>query len=390
MPFRPLKILMLSYWFPPKIAPAPYELAKHLVTLGHEVFVISGVFNNAPHEEVLNGVQLIRVKQHFPSFPGHITYGLKTAKLLVKLHRSERFDITHVNGADGWFISKLNMKNELRTPIMVTMHGSARRELDSLQAEGLYSLFSLFERTHWKVQYYFDKWSLESADKVAAVSRQTANDVVKDYGIPAKNIEVVFNGVDTDHFSPERCSSALKKRFGGKFLILYVGRLRFRKGVQYLIKALPLVVNDCDAHLVVVGEGEAKMFLRHLVRDIGMDEHVTFVGTVSDNELSAYYASSDVFVCPSLYEPFGLVCLEALASGTPLILSGNVGAKEIVSEDVAKVVKAGDEVDLASAILEIARDERKRRSMAVKGRRLAEKYDWINIARKVCDVYADA
>lgn len=385
-----LKILMLSYWFPPKIAPAPYELARHLVKLGHEVFVFAGTFDRAPSNEELAGVQVIRVKQYFPSFPGHITYGLKASKKLVAFHKRERFDIIHAHGADGWFISKLDLRSKLGIPTVVTMHGSAIGELEALNIESPYFLSYLLEKTHWKAQYYLDKWSLEGADRVIAVSRQTANEIAEDYEVPSKNIVVIFNGVDVGRFSPSRYCSALREKFRQRLTLLYIGRLRIRKGVQYLIKALPLVLENCnDIHLIIVGEGEAKVFLENLARNLGVDESVTFVGRITENDLSAYYASSDVFVCPSLYDPFPLVCLEALASGTPLILTDKVGVKEIVTEDVARVVKARDKKALASAILELTSNNQERKLMGVKGHRLAQEYDWINIAQKTCEVYRD-
>lgn len=386
-----LKILMLSYWFPPKIAPAPYELAKNLAKLGHEVFVFSGTFDHATADEELDGIHVIRFEQHFPSIPGHVIYGLKANKKLSALHSSERFDVIHAQGADGWFLSQLGMESKFDIPIIVTMHGSARQELIAFKTEGPHSLRSLLERTHWKAQYYLDQWSLEGADRVIAVSKQTAMEVAEDYGIPPETIAVIFNGVDINRFSPKKSSFTLKEKFGMGFILLYVGRLRMRKGVQYLIKALPLILKERnDVRLVVVGEGEAKGFLKKLAHDVDVDENVMFVGRVLDDYLPAYYASSDVFICPSLYDPFPLVCLEALASGRPIVLTDRVGVKEIVNEDVARIVAARNERALARAILELLSDESKRKSMGGKARKLVEKYDWINIAKKTCEVYRNA
>jgi len=389
-----LKILILSYWFPPKIAPAPYELAKHLAKLGHEVFVCAGTFNHASSNEELEGVRVIRFKQYFPSFPGHITYGLKVAKKLVELHKRERFDVIHAHGADGWFTSKLGIKRKLDIPIIVTMHGSAQQELNALKIESPHPLFSSLEKMHWWAQYFLDKWSLEGADRVIAVSKQTANEVARDYGFPLKKMAIIYNGVDSTRFFPGQRSEDIRRKFAARnhVVVLFVGRLRMRKGVQYLIKALPSVLKrENNITLLIVGDGESRIHIQNLTQKLALQNHVRFLGKVSNGLMPKIYASSDIFVLPSLYEGFPLVALESMASGLPIIASKVSGIPEVVDNESGVLVNPRDISGLAEALCELIANDDGRRKIAEYVRRKAiEGYSWSRIAEQTVQVYKRA
>jgi glycosyltransferase involved in cell wall biosynthesis len=187
---------------------------------------------------------------------------------------------------------------------------------------------------------------------------------------------VIPPSVDTSHFSLDIPKDVARARLNipaGKKVILFVGQFIQRKGVSTLISALARCVNaDPSIILVLVGSGIEKAAYINLARRIGVLDHIVFPGTVEYANLPLFYRSADLFVLPSFQEGFGVVLVEALSAGTPIVASRIDGIKDAVREGETSVLaEAGNDLDFATCILDLLRDHRLRDRLSQDGRETA-------------------
>ncbi len=199
---------------------------------------------------------------------------------------------------------------------------------------------------------------------------------------------IIPNGIDLEHFSPD--VSPINEFCDGKLNILFVGRLEKRKGVNYLLKAYQRAKKENpNSRLIIVGPGTR---LRHKyekeVRRSGLED-VVFVGHVSYDELPRYYKTADIFCTPATgRESFGIVLLEAMAVGKPIIASNIEGYGNVLTHGVeGLLVPPKDEERLAQALISLMSDESLRQRMGDKGRLKAQEYSWEKIAQRVLSYY---
>lgn len=195
-------------------------------------------------------------------------------------------------------------------------------------------------------------------------------------------ITVIPNGVDLDQFP---ASDEPPRRHE----ILFVGRLVPQKGVDVLLRSLGAVLRrHPDATLVIAGDGQQQLYLERLARFLGLRERVSFLGWQARGDLAALYRASAVTAVPSLYEPFGLVALEAMSSGRPVVVSRLGGLAEIVDDEVSGfTVQAGDHLDLATRLAALLSDAELARAMGRAARRRAEQFGWAAIADRTASLY---
>jgi phosphatidylinositol alpha-mannosyltransferase len=215
-----------------------------------------------------------------------------------------------------------------------------------------------------------------------AARRTVARDFPGDY-------EVVPNGIDVDRF---RQSAARPPDMPGPLhFVLFVGRLEPRKGVDRLIQAMTIVQQHApDARLVIVGDGPDRAALEATSRDLGVQ--VTFTGRVPDDVLPAYYRAADVVCSPALGgESFGIVLLEAMAAGRPIVATRIEGYVELVGgSGSARLVDVDDSVALAHEITSLLAAPELRRAMGARGAAFVGDYDWTTIARRLESIYLEA
>ena len=202
------------------------------------------------------------------------------------------------------------------------------------------------------------------------------------------NYDIIPNGIDLKHFSAD--IAAMEGYDDGKLNILFVGRLEPRKGLNYLIKAYKRIKPEIpDSRLIIVGPGTRlrRKYKRQVRRD-HLDD-VIFIGYASYEELPRYYKTADIYCSPATgRESFGIVLLEAMAIGKPIVASNIEGYASVVTDGVdGLLVPPRDDRALAEALLTLATDEALRRRMGAEGRAMALKYDWENIAQRVLDYY---
>jgi glycosyltransferase involved in cell wall biosynthesis len=175
-------------------------------------------------------------------------------------------------------------------------------------------------------------------------------------------------------------------------MVLFAGRLEYEKGVQTVLEALAEVRRAVGpVKFFIAGIGTYSDELRRLVRELGLQRHVRFTGFLPDHELRLHYAAADVAVAPSIYEPFGLVAVEAMACGTPVVAGDTGGLREIVAGGSGLRFPPQDAVELAGALTRVLQDGELAQRMVTRARhRIAERYDWASVAAATVDVYARA
>lgn len=331
-----MKITFLSYIYPypergynPGIERVVEEFAKELVQQGHEVHVITTYRNGgAKVFEVAEGVLLHRVPdtRHYLGKAGSV-FSIDLLSLNYSfteyLPLLESSDITHTFTPIVW--------KPFSTPLIAHYHhwDDPSELMDYLYLPTSHNL--------WMRCY-------DLSDRIVAVSNYSADDLAS-RGVDRKKIDVVPNGVDTDRFHPGASDVEYEK---WETVLLYVGPLAERKGLQYLIRSMPEILETHpDTGLVLVGGGDSD-FLEQLAEHIGIRDNVRFEGFIPDSDLPNYYRTADVFVFPSLLEGFGMVLVEAMASGLPVVSTTATAIPEVVDE-AGLLVPPRDEAALASA-----------------------------------------
>jgi phosphatidylinositol alpha-1,6-mannosyltransferase len=228
--------------------------------------------------------------------------------------------------------------------------------------------------------------ALAAADGIVAVSRFTRDALVERFGVPAEKIALISNGVDPERFHPRPRRADLAARHGlvGKRVLLTVGRLDARKGMDRVIESLvPLQRIFPDLVYLIVGEGPYRDELAYLASRLGVADRVILAGDIADSELADHYALADVFIMANRAMPdgdtegFGLVFLEANACGVPVIAGQDGGSPDAVSDGVNGLVVDGrDPAAIASAVQRLLLDDTLREALRDRGQTMAQEVRW--------------
>ncbi|OLB76442.1 MAG: glycosyl transferase family 1 [Actinobacteria bacterium 13_2_20CM_2_71_6] len=382
---------MLSWEYPPVLVGGlgrhVHALATSLAAAGHEVTVVTRHAADAPLEEIREGVRVVRAPEDPPTFP------LATPSLLAwtmafnhsltraALHAADTdsYDVIH---AHDWLVTHtaVTMRDHLGIPLVATIHATeAGRHQGWLPEE--------MNRTIHTVEY----WLGHEAARVITCSAYMRWEVSRLLDLPGGNITVIPNGVDAPIWqAPPRAVAQARARFAGEGPMLgFAGRLVYEKGVQHVVHALPeLRDRHPGLRLVIAGDGPYRAELQAEVSRLRLDRDVHFAGFVG-NDLPATFAASDTVVVPSIYEPFGMVALEAAAAGAPLAVSATGGLTEIVEPGVTGMTfPAKDPGALAEAVSTLLADAQSARLMAGEARAMVEsRYGWVSIAARTAGTY---
>ncbi len=289
-------------------------------------------------------------------------------KYLMQKH-GIRFDLIHAHFLWSSGYAGARLKEEYGTPFVVTGHG--------------YDVYSLpFRDDEWREKIEF---VLNSADHVITVSQSNLACIKKlDVSTP---VTVIPNGFRSDLFSP-RDSAECRRTLNlpqDKKIILTVGNLEPVKGQKYLVEALQRIVRERkDILCVIVGAGKLRDSLERQTHSLGLEDHVVLAGGKPHDEIPLWMNACDLFVLPSLSESFGVVQVEAMACGKPVVATRNGGSEEVItSDDYGLLVEPGDPDDLAEKILVgLDREWDQEKILAH-----AERFTWENIAGDIMGVY---
>lgn len=349
------------------VAEHVFHTSRELINLGHEPTVITAHF---PGEDDDKGLRVIRVGQDL-SLPingtfANVTVGYKLGEKLKKIFNKEKFDILHVHCPLDPIMPLWAIK-VAEIPVVGTFHTFMRNNL----AYGV--IGESFEP-------YINKLSGRIAVSQAALD-YTSKYFPGDY-------RIIPNGVDLERFNPQ--AEPIKKFADDTFNLLFVGRLDPRKGLKYLLQAFAIVYgHETKVRLIVVGKGLLSEYYKiFLLKDL--EDKVFFEGYVSCEKIPHYYATADIFCSPATHgESFGIVLLEAMASGKPIVASRNEGYQAVVSAKEGILVEPKNVVQLAKAIIGLMDNKKKRLQMGLAGRKKAENYSWKNVTKQLVDYYEE-
>jgi glycogen(starch) synthase len=386
-----MRALVLSWEYPPLIegglARHVRKLAENLAAQEVEVHVLArGREEDAPEGEV-GGVVLHRVREperpselgEFVAWVEHMNADMLAAGVEV----GDRFDFDVVHGHD-WLVASAgdHLANRFRAPLVVTIHAT---EFGRHQG--------WIDRHPQSYIHGVERWMANRAERVITCSAYMRDHVADVYGLEEERISVIPNGIDPSELVPVDDLEALRSRFAApdERLVLLVGRLVYEKGFQLALEALPgLIERLGKVRFLVAGSGTAERELRWQATALGLAPHGTFLGWIGDDVLHSLYRIADLTVVPSIYEPFGLVALEAMASGCPCLVADTGGLREVVpNEDVGLRFRSRDPDSLGQMAERLLTDERLRDRLVAEASEHVLSFDWADVARQVGVVYAE-
>jgi phosphatidylinositol alpha-mannosyltransferase len=359
-----------DYLYPGGVSEHVRCLSATLRTMGHEVTVLAPSREPLPDQEAH---RFVRMGRSLP-VPGNgslarIGLSMSLGPRVQRILEVNRFDVVHYHEPLLPTVSTTVLRRH-RGANVGTFHAYAPRS--RAYQLGKTWLAPYFRRLHSRI----------------AVSL-SARDLVRRY-FPGE-YHVIPNGVDTTRFSPSQRSVPGMRR-DGMHTLLYVGRLDKRKGVHSLIDAFAMLREArTDVCLVIVGDGPTRAACeRHVVRQRIPD--VEFRGFVDAAALPGYYAGADVFCAPATgQESFGIVLLEAMASGVPVLASAIAGYSEIVGhEREGLLLPPGDAAAWSRALAALLDDPAGRHRLGAAGAIRARRYDWKQVAAEILEVYEEA
>jgi len=381
-----MNIAMVTWEYPPRIvggiAPHCEGLAKALSDLGHEVYVFTLDFPGAADYEETQGIRVYRIRSEV-GHPNFLTWVLLfnhfIEKRLADVSQGVDFDILHVH---DWLTapSSIAIKHSLQKPLLFTAHSTenGRSGLhipDSFTIDGI----------EW--------WATYEANKIIVTSSSMKDEVCGHFRTSDKKVEVIPNAIDWSKYQRAIDRWAVRAHYGvqpHENLVLCIGRLVPQKGIEYLLKAVPIVARSGqDAKLIIAGDGWYRDHLEWVANSTGQRWRITFTGFISEPDLIALTKSADVLVVPSVYEPFGIVALEGMAAEVPIVASQVGGLKEFVEHDRTGVlVHPRNPESIAWGIKHVLSNPGHARWLTQNAKEAVQKtYAWDTIAKRTSKVY---
>lgn len=233
--------------------------------------------------------------------------------------------------------------------------------------------------------YAIERYAFNAADSVVAISNYTKDIVIKKYGIDPEKVTVVHNGIKP--YTPPTLSPVLGElKTQGKKIVFYNGRITIQKGVDYFIRAARKVVDhDPSIVFVISGWGDMEHQIMHLVGSLGLSQNVIFSGALWDEDRDRMYQAADLLVMPSVSEPFGLVPLESIQHGTPVLISKQSGVSEVLTH--ALKVDFWDIDDMANKIIAALKYPALNKQLVEEGKKELLRLTWRRAAAKVVMLY---
>lgn len=396
-----MRVLMVSWEYPPVVVGGlgrhVHALARRLAGQGHDVTVLcrqpsgTDVDTHPSTDTVVEGVRLLRVAED----PPHLTFerdlvawtlamGHAMLRTGHRLLAEWRPDVVH---AHDWLVTHpaVALSEAAEVPLVATMHATEA---------GRHS--GWLSQTHSQQIHSVEWWLANRADRLVTCSTAMRAEVGQLFDVPPEEITVLHNGIEPRGWRIDADDTAAARAAhvdGQAPLLLFFGRLEWEKGVQDLLAALPRIRDrHPGAVAVIAGSGTQEDWLRERAAELDVADTARFAGYLPDRELTALLTAADAVVLPSRYEPFGIVALEAAATGAPLVASTAGGLGELVHDGHTGVAFAPADVDdLVHAVDRVLASPHatRERARAAKAR-LSSEFDWEHIAADTAAVYASA
>ena len=407
-----MRVIMLSWEYPPKIVGGlsrhVYDLSHALAAQGVYVDVITGDHPDAPPEELNGSLSVYRVpvpagndfvhwvhnlnaaseakitELLMPKKKGARAAGASTPVRRGKNPESFRDDpiteptVIHAHDWLSQFAGKA-LKDKLRLPLIATVHATEHGRNHGIHND----LQRYISSVEWELCY--EAW------RVICCSHYMRDEISQVLEVPHDKLDVIPNGIDPSKFDLPFDRAEFRKWFARpeEKIVFFVGRMVPEKGVQVLIEAAPEIVGAYnDVKFVIVGGGD-KTYLIGLAESLGVSDRIFFTGYIDDETLLKLYNVIDVAVYPSLYEPFGIVALEAMAAKVPVIVTDVGGLREVVDHGISGLTAWADNPDsLAWALVRILKNPYSAKAMANNAyRKVTDQFNWGRIAEQTSAVY---
>ena len=408
-----MRIGFFVWEYPPRLVGGLGTYAEYIthefVELGHDVTVFTLNSGDLNTREILKGVEVHRplIADASNVFPMFVTEDLRrwgtnirffndifiynvlsATKFINGLIRKQgyKFDIVCVH---DWLssIAGLIIKNETKIPVVFHVHSTEWGRSGGQGSE---------------VVSHLESATAQAADRIITVSHAMKDDLTR-HGWPQQKISVVWNGVDPARYNPKNCKLEDVKKIREKYgipddwkMLLFLGRLTWVKGVKNLIQAMPTVLRDYpQTKLVILGKGEEEKDIEETAARLGIRDNVICrFDFVPEQERILHYAAADLCVFPSVYEPFGIVSLEAMAMEKPVVVGahGVVGFREqVVSSGPDQNgihINGEDPADIAWGIKETLKDPQRAKTWGENGRkRVLQYFTWEKTAEQTLEIY---
>lgn len=401
----PVRILMFGWEFPPHnsggLGVACYGLTKALVQAGNRVvFVLPKHLPvSSPFARVIFGdietpeIVFQNVRSLLSPYANPDSYKRRRAFIddafygntlfeevrryairAREIAKKEQFDIIH---AHDWlsFLAGIEAKKVSGKPLVVHVHAT---EFDRTGGRSINQFV-----------YDIEREGMHLADRIIAVSGYTKDIIVKRYGVPEEKVEVVHNGIDVDEYLSQNSAGENrieKLKESGKKIVLFVGRVTIQKGPDYFIAAAKKVLEYYpDVIFIVCGSGDMEGQIMNQAAFLGISDKVMFAGFLRNDELVQAYRAADLYLMPSVSEPFGISPLESIASGTPVIISKQSGVSEVLKH--ALKVDFWDVDEMANKIICVLTHDSLRACLEENSFKEVIAQTWKNAALKCMMVY---
>lgn len=369
-----MKILMLNYEFPPLgggAGNANYYLLKEFSRFKNlKIDLVTSSVSKLKKEKFANNINIFYLnigknknKIHYQTNKDLLNYTFKSYRFAKELIKKNNYSFIHAwFGIPCGFIAML-----LKKPYIVSLRGSdvpfyneRFKILDKL-------FFKKLSRFIWK------------RAKVIIANSEGLKKLAQKSALKQK-IEVIYNGIDTNKFKPEKNKKIIKT-----LKIICVARLIKRKGINYLLEALGDLKNE-DFILTIIGDGKEKESLKKLAKNLKIRNKVKFLGSIPHQKIVKYYQENDLFILPSLNEGMSNTILEAMACGLPIITTNTGGSSELVCRNGFIVSKTSVK-ELKEAIMEYIKASSSLREHGIQSRKRAEEMSWQRISNEYLNIY---
>jgi len=297
---------------------------------------------------------------------------LRYGKMAERIAKAEIFDIIH---AHDWlsFPAGIMAKNVSGKPLVVHIHAT---EFDRAGDNPNPFVFAI------------EKIGMEKADAIIAISNFTKNKIVENYGIEPSKVSVVYNAINQNYFDQTLSgpNQLFELKKAGKKIVLFVGRITLQKGPDYFLKAAQKVLQfNKNVVFVVAGTGDMERQIIEMAAAMGIADKFLFTGFLKGDDLKKAYTAADLFVLPSVSEPFGLVALESLTLKTPILVSKQSGVSEVIQN--ALKTDFWDTDEMANKILACLTYQGLGTTLQEESFKEMEKLSWEKSAQKCIDIY---
>lgn len=371
-----MKIVQLTPYFYPHLGGVEshvLELSKHLIKRGHDVAVVTTRLEGTKEREKVEGVPTIRVE------PMTIQYSTPVVPKVRKVLLDLDYDILHGHSPPplmSFFGVRSAYKKDV--PFILTYHCD-------LELPNIFGplMVQLYERT-------IGTYTVSKSDRIVTTTTT--------YGATSRAVwheeaDIIPNAVDAQRFHPDNSGEEVRKKhdLGDDNVVLYVGRIVYHKGLEYFVRSAKYLGDDTKH--ILVGDGDFMPELKKIAKRENIEDKVIFAGRIPNKELPKYYAATDVFVLPSVsrLEAFGIVTMEAMASGVPVVVSDIPGVREVITEGRhGMLAEPMNSKDLAGKIRTILENPDMAERMGKLGRqRIEDKFTWQTVAQNIEEVYEE-